>query len=113
MRGAIFETWIVSELLKEKLHHGLNQHLYFWRDTGGLEVDILIERGEDLIPIEIKSGKTITSDYFKSLKKWRKISENASNRAHLIYAGEHIQTYQDTQVLTWKDIAKGFMHLKT
>ncbi len=49
-------------------------NLYFWRDRSGHEVDVLIDRGTRLSPLEIKSGRTVNRDYFKGLEFWRKLS---------------------------------------
>lgn len=62
-RGALFENWVVSELLKSRLNQGLNANLYFWRNNTGEEVDVLIEQGEKLTPVEVKSGKTFNADF--------------------------------------------------
>ena len=54
MRGALFEGWVLQELLKARYNHALVSNLYFWRDNTGNEIDILLENGERLRPIEIK-----------------------------------------------------------
>jgi predicted AAA+ superfamily ATPase len=68
--GYIFETRVISELLKGRFNRGLRKNLYFWRDHVGHEVDCIIERWETLIPLEIKSGETVTRDFFKGLNYW-------------------------------------------
>lgn len=61
MRGPLFENLIVSEMLKSRYNQGKRSNLYFWRDTAGHEVDLVIEKADRLIPAEIKSGQTVTS----------------------------------------------------
>ena len=63
-RGAMFENWVVSELLKSRFNHGLPANLYFWRDRAGHEVDLLIENSNQLIPVEIKSSQTVNAEFF-------------------------------------------------
>ncbi len=75
-RGHIFETWVVGELLKGRFSRGLKENIYFWRDNVGHEVDCLIDQGMTLIPVEIKSGETVTRDFFKGLNYWYKISQS-------------------------------------
>jgi len=75
-RGHIFETWVVGELLKGRFNRGLKENIYFWRDNVGHEVDCLIDQGMTLIPVEIKSGETVTRDFFKGLNYWYKISQS-------------------------------------
>lgn len=54
MSGAMLETWVVSEIVKSYWHNGLEANLYFYRDTDQQEVDLLIESGDTLYPVEIK-----------------------------------------------------------
>ena len=104
-RGHIFETWAVSELLKGRLNRGLRGNLYFWRDNTGHEIDCLIDQGIDLIPVEIKSGKTVTTDFFKGLNYWKKISKLPDSETYLIYGGEMDQKRKNTDVYGWKTFA--------
>lgn len=103
MRGALFETWAVSELIKYRYNKGEAAHLYFWRDNHGLEVDILFDRGDVLIPIEVKAGQTIASDYFNGLVDWQKVS-NQTEIAWLVYAGSQTQQRTGCKVLSWGDV---------
>ena len=66
MRGAIFESFIISEFLKSRYNEGLPADLYFWRDNNGLEADLVFNRSTKLQPVEIKSGQTITDDYIRA-----------------------------------------------
>lgn len=104
MRGALFESWVISELLKQRYNQGLLSNLYFWRDSQGHEVDVLIEQGDQLIPIEIKAGQTITSDYFTGLNYWQQLSL-PTTPAWLIYAGNAKQQRQNVSVINWQSIA--------
>jgi len=49
---------------------GERPNLYFWRDSNGNEVDVVIELGQGLMPVEIKAGKTVARDFFSGLEKW-------------------------------------------
>ncbi|MFH1422473.1 MAG: ATP-binding protein [Planctomycetota bacterium] len=98
-RGAIFESFVVSELCKNFMHRGEQPNLYFWRDSAGHEVDIVIDVGEHLIPIEVKSAQTIASDFFNTLSYWRSISDNEKSPAVLVYGGE--QSYKRSGVVVY------------
>ncbi len=74
LRGPIFETFIVSEMRKLYLHHGERPPLYFWRDSNGREVDLLVEVGQRRIPIEIKSSETVAGDFLKGLDRYLSLS---------------------------------------
>jgi predicted AAA+ superfamily ATPase len=105
MRGALFETWVVSELTKRRFNQGLLSNLYFWRDQQGLEVDVLIEQNDELIPIEIKSGTTLNADFFTGLNSWQALSNNASH-GWLLYGGDQSQPRSTLTVLGWKEVGK-------
>jgi len=103
LRGALFENFIITELLKNRLNKGLPNNLYFWRDNTGHEIDIIQERDGHLFPIEIKSGNTITSDYFKGLDFWNKIS--GQKNGAVIYGGNQPQKRSNSfEVFSWNDI---------
>ena len=106
LRGALFETWVVSELVKGRFNRGLHSNLYFWRDSAGNEVDVLVEHGGHLLPVEIKSGRTITADYFSGLNKWLALAGNSSGRARLVYAGDDEQQRSNCMVVPWCGVAK-------
>ena len=69
LRGAVFESWIVSEVLKAQRNAGLPSNLAFFRDAHGLEVDLLVDRGADIVAVEAKSGSTVASDAFEPLAR--------------------------------------------
>jgi predicted AAA+ superfamily ATPase len=101
LRGALFETWVVSELLKARFNRGLSSNLYFWRDHTGNEVDVIVEQPDQLIPVEIKSGQTLSSDFFKALNRWRELSAQTEQPGLLVYGGSENQARAETQVIAW------------
>ena len=62
MRGALFENWVVAELLKSRSSRGKSDNLFFWRNHVGQEIDIVAEHGQRLLPVEIKAGSTLASE---------------------------------------------------
>jgi predicted AAA+ superfamily ATPase len=104
-RGALFETWLVADLLKSRFNMGLASNLYFWRNRSGLEIDVLAERGESLIAVEAKSGQTISGDYFRSLERWQDLSGDRRASSWLVYGGSTTQRRREVQVLSWSDIS--------
>lgn len=103
-RGALFETWVVGELLKVRYNRGLESNLYFWRDRSGNEVDVLIEQGNKLAPVEIKAGQTVSQDYFRNLDYWKKVAGRASGRSWLVYGGDKGQPRHEHCVVPWVEI---------
>lgn len=86
LAGSLFENLVISELIKTRYNKAQNHNLFFWRDNVGHEIDIIIENPDGLFPVEIKYGKTITPEFFKSLLFWHKIS-NTQNGT-VVYGGE-------------------------
>lgn len=103
-RGALFENWVLADFLKGRFNRGLPSNLFFWRDSSGNEIDILAEQGEQLLPVEVKAGRTITADYFTALQRWTALAGRISAPAHLVYAGDTPQQRHSVNVLPWHDI---------
>jgi len=104
LRGHIFETFVIGELVKSFLNRAERPNLYFWRDSNGVEVDVLIEHGRRLIPVEIKSGKTVASDFFSGLERWQSLAGNLAINPALIYGGSENYRHKDISVIGWRDI---------
>ncbi|RTY66247.1 ATP-binding protein [Flavobacterium sp. GSP27] len=88
-RGALFENLIIVDFLKSRFNKAKTNNLYFWRDNLGKEIDLIIDNGMDIIPIEIKSGQTITIDYFKGVVYWNKLAQKEGG--YVIYGGDLVQ----------------------
>lgn len=101
MRGAIFESFVVSELYKAFSHRGEIPPLYFWRDRTGHEVDIVIDTGKRLIPVEIKSGETLSEPLFDGLKYYLMLGQNVAKTGVLVYAGDKHYKRNGIMVKTW------------
>lgn len=104
--GGLFESFIISELIKKSFNNGLNPDIYYWRDKTGHEVDCLYKSGGKNFAIEIKSAKTINSDFFNNLDYLQNISKNKFTDFILVYGGEDNQQRKNAQVLSWKSIDK-------
>jgi len=103
-RGALFETLVVTEYLKGRLNRGEPSNLYFWRDSKGLEIDLLLEEGDVLTPVEIKSGQTIVPDFMAGLRKWNALSGIPDRPALLVYGGEREMVNGNVTIVPWKRI---------
>jgi len=101
MRGAVFETYVVAELFKAFSHRGESPPLYFWRDRTGHEVDVVIDTGKKLIPIEIKSGETVNSSFFDSLRYFIALGAPAAKTGILIHGGDDLYRRENFSVLPW------------
>jgi hypothetical protein len=103
--GGIFETFVISEILKSYYHHDKKPPLYFWQERTAHEIDILIDNGELQFPIEIKSAQTISNQFFDNLNYWLNIKTNKQNNGCLIYAGSDWQKRNNIQVIPWYAIS--------
>ena len=101
-RGALFETLIVGELLKAHYNQGWPADLYFWRDRSGHEIDLVVQRGDGLQPIELKSGQTLNRDFFKGLHRWLGLAGPAAVDPVLVYGGTDAAVHQGIRVVPWR-----------
>ncbi len=106
LKGSIFENFVVSELCKSQIAQGREANLYFWRDRTGLEIDLIVEAGLSLTPIEIKAGRTITHDYFKNLRRWMALAGDRGRDPMVIYAGDENQARSPAAVFSWKSVSE-------
>ena len=88
-RGNLFENLVIVEFLKRLFNKGKSNNLFFWRDNTGNEIDLLIEKDNIRLPVEIKSGKTVSEDFFKGLKFWEKLTQQEGG--FIIYDGDTLQ----------------------
>jgi predicted AAA+ superfamily ATPase len=100
LRGAIFETWVASEILKQRVHRGEPHGLFYYRDLHGAEADLVVTSGDSITLVEAKSGATVSTDMLEML---RKISPALGSRvvptSILVYGGEAKQNRSDVTVV--------------
>lgn len=103
LRGGLFESFIISDLFKQSYNMDRKPSLYFWRDLTGNEIDCMVETALNVVPIEIKSGTTVNTDYFKQLVYLKQIEGLPINKKFVIYAGEENQNWPEAKVLGWQN----------
>lgn len=108
MRGAIFETWVLTETLKHRFNQGLSADVYFWRDNHGTEVDLLYPHQDLLHPVEIKSGTTFTTDWLSGCERFRRYAGARSAQGVVVYGGESSFGVLGSQVMSWRGFATPF-----
>lgn len=108
LRGAIFESWVASEVLKARLHRGRPADLFHLREARGLEVDLIVEAERRVLGVEAKSGATLASDFFPPLRGFlARASERLPHlrpEARLVFGGEEGQTRHDVRAIPWSGI---------
>ena len=104
LRGALFENAVIVEALKHRLNRGRQSNLHFFRDSSGLECDLLCDTSQGMAAIEIKSGATVSSNYFKALNKVSELLPNIVSRV-VVYGGTSRQERSDCTVVPLQEFA--------
>lgn len=106
LRGSLFENMVIAETLKYRFNQGKKSNLYFYRDSKGNEVDLLLVNGPDLYPIEIKGGMTINRDYFRGLKHFAKIfPDRIPAGSGIVYGGDTAQQRSDVTIVPFQHLS--------
>lgn len=102
-RGSLFECLIISDFQKQYCNLGLQPSLYFWRDKNGrIEVDCLIDKGDTIIPVEIKAGSTISTNFFTAINEWSKLAETDPEKNNIVYGGDLNQQRSRGKIIGWQ-----------
>jgi len=100
--GQLFETFIISEILKNRLNRAEQPDLYFIRENHGKEIDCLIQDGPGHVTgVEVKAGFTVNDDYFSGIKYWKERTKNLISSAYVVYNGTEAQKRKYAEVLPW------------
>ncbi len=100
--GSLFENMVIVDLLKQRFNKGLQNNLFFLRDSTGREIDCLLDHGTTRDIVEIKSGMTVNKDFFASLDYYSEIPGLGVKNKFLVYGGDERRQMVDTPVLPWK-----------
>jgi uncharacterized protein len=98
--GALFENMIIVDLVKNFYAHNIPFNVSFFRDSNQNEVDLIIESGNRVLPIEIKATETIQSSFFKILHWFNQEIKN-DEPPILIYGGNQNQIRTNSKVIAW------------
>lgn len=103
-KGALFENFIINEIFKNQLNRHLTPKNYFWNAAGSHEIDLLIDQGGELFPVEIKSSRTIHNQFFNGVRYFQSISGALPENSYLVYGGDAEQKRSIANVLSWKNL---------
>lgn len=104
MKGSLFENLILNEFIKRSFNQGENRQPYYWQDNHGKEIDCLLENGERITAVEIKSGKTMSSSYFDNLKYWQSLADLPENQAYVVYGGDQSMQTSAGTLISWLNL---------
>ena len=108
--GSLLETWVVGEVAKAFANRGVRARLHYWRDHRGREVHLVVDRGRDLLAVEVKSGATIHPSFFDNLRRFEMLAREAvpppqdGVQRLLIYGGDQRQERTAGIVIPWRQI---------
>jgi len=103
LKGNLYETMILSELVKNRLNRGIINNLLFYRDSNGNEVDVIIPSGNSYTAIEIKASRTITNSFFKGLNIFESLQQETVKKI-LIHSGDINRKQSGIQVTNLKSL---------
>ena len=101
LHGGLFENMVINQFIKNNLNKGITPNLTFWRDSSGLEVDLIDTLGMEQHGYEIKSGSTFNPAFFNGLKKWGELSATPECQRTVIYSGAHDMTTSNGNVIAF------------
>ncbi len=104
LRGNLFENHVISETLKHYHNRGIRPPLNYFRESNGMEIDLLIDRGGKLHPFEIKSAALINSSFYGNLLKFGKLGIPAA-KGRLVYSGHQSWENEQCRIVGWSDLA--------
>ena len=104
LRGEIFETMVISEILKQHFFVGKEPPIYFWQDSNKNEVDLLIEKADGLQAVEIKTSATMNNDFFKTLKLFQSYSGISTDNLSVVYGGGSDYRTEIGKFISWKNL---------
>lgn len=106
LRGNLFENLVVVETLKHRLNRGQDPRMYFFRDSHGNEVDLVLQSGRQLLPIEIKSTATWQDSHLKGIKYFNKLVGEKSLKGAVVYSGDEQRETEQYQLLHYSQIGQ-------
>ena len=106
LRGALFENWVYTELVKMRVNSGERPEIFFWRTHGGQEVDFIVERQNTLYAIEVKAGAGVPPRTIGKLEASVNAWETAGLSRWIVYGGDEAVNIRGCRLLPWRQIEK-------
>ncbi|MGE3953728.1 MAG: ATP-binding protein [Parachlamydiales bacterium] len=106
LRGSLIENLVLLELVKARANQGLDPNLYYFRDRRGREIDLIYQRGRELIPIEIKGAQTFNKEFFKNLLFFKELVGERCPVGYAVYAGQQEQRVGEFALLNYRHVSR-------
>ena len=104
MRGAIFENYVVMEIIKNRYNRGLLNGVYFYRDSNQNEVDILLKEEGEITAIEVKSSMTYHTSFEETISKLSEWINTPIVNKLIIYTGDFENTSGNIKLVNYKNL---------
>ena len=88
LRGSLYENFVIADIVKAALNREIRPEIYFFRDSHGTEVDLLIREKGELMPVEIRSAATFSTDFVKGLERFRALGLDRVTTGAILSNGE-------------------------
>lgn len=102
-KGALFENFMLVEVLKNYWNKGQRAPFYFWRDSNGNEIDLIIEKGKNIKCIEFKASETVKPEFIKALHFLDNLNDEYQFSHFLINSSDLTQKRTKETILSWRD----------
>ena len=103
-KGALFENYVILEILKHQKARGISTPLAFYRDHDQHEIDLIIEGPEQTQLIEMKANFTVKPEHLKSLHYLdQKLNKTQLQHTLVNFSAESQKRTKET-ILSWKEI---------
>ncbi len=103
-KGAIFENFVLLEMMKNHYAQGIHRNYSFWRDSNQNEIDLLIEKGKQVACVEMKYSQTVKQEFIKSLHYLDKIKGDLELTHFLVNSMDESQKRSNETIVSWRDI---------
>lgn len=102
-KGAIFENYVLAELLKDRFNQGLSPGMFYWKDNHNKEIDCIIETSTGPLAIEIKSSATFSMSFFENINFWKQL-DPSNKMGAVVYGGDKSFPAREGHVVAWNDL---------
>lgn len=102
-KGALFENFVITEVVKSHYNRGIPLNLWFWQDQSGKEIDLLLQVNSELYAFEVKAGKTFNMNYFHNISSWQKISGVRPENCAVVYGGDTSFQTSLGKLISWRE----------
>lgn len=103
--GALFENMVIMDAVKRRFNEGFDHNMYFYRDSHHSEIDLVYQKANELIPIEIKSSQTYHPDFIKGLRHFSNMYHDRIPKSYLVYDGEMELKQNGPEIVNFRNIS--------